>query len=210
MYINHERASTFYLFFTVKLVHLYIAEHNKEIHLVQIWRISSRDDQGGGQISGLTVSAYADLDRKRNEDYDFSASSIFLCVQSQCVCHQSNDLFRFLKWHSLVNFSAFSACFPYGRDELGSLMTIENERQGNSVWLCRQWAIGALQSSINSMCTAICSQCLCPNTAALTQTALYCNVSHVKVAAFSPEISQTKNVMFDKVACHTRSFFPHV
>ncbi len=36
----------------------------------------------------------------------------------------------------------------------------------------------SLQSSISSMWMAICSQCLCPNTAALTQqNALYCNVA---------------------------------
>lgn len=90
--------------------------------------------------------------------------------------------------------------FPYGRDELDSLMTIENERQGNSVWLCRQWAIGALQSSINSMCTAICSQCLCP------KYCLHYKLPHIVMYQMSrllpsSEFFPTTILMSDKIAC---------
>lgn len=81
----------------------------------------------------------------------------------------------------------------------------EKKRQGNSVWLYRQWAIGALQSSINSMCTAICSQCLCPDTAALTlQAALCSNVrgSHINVCFCLRLSKKIKDARF-LVSTHT-------
>lgn len=77
-----------------------------------------------------------------------------LCLSiSLCVCYQSNDLFTFLKWHSLVNFPAFSAWFSVW--VRWAEQADDNERQENSIWLCWQWTIGALQSSINSICAVL-------------------------------------------------------
>lgn len=110
------------------------------------------------------VAKYLDLSMSL---YRYMIIIITFPAVSLSICHQRNDLFRFLNWHSLVNFPAFSACSYVRQRWAGSLMTMGKERQGNSVWFYGQWATGALQSSINSMCTAICSQSLCPNTAVL-------------------------------------------
>lgn len=153
----------------------------------------------------LVVSAYVDLDRRRT-GYYLDSDSCFLLFPSL-----SNISVSIIKamicldfWNGTALFILLHSqhVFPYGRDELGKLMTIEIERQGNSVWLGRQWAIGALQSSINSMCMAICSQCLCPNTAALTlQTCLVTSGDQISRLLTFEEFFQTKMLMYDKIAC---------
>lgn len=148
---------------------------------------------------------YVDVDRRRTEHYLDSDSCflLFLSLSNLCVpVIKAMICLDFRNGTALLIFLHSQHVFPYGRDELGRLMTMGNERQGNSVWLGRQWAIGALQSSINSMCTAICSQCLCPNIAALTlQTCIVMSGDQISRFLTFEEFFQTTILMFDKIAC---------